>query len=93
MEPKKKLLIGLGIGAALVIFYGPAFVRAMELRAHREQLQAEVAYLQRENQRLYQETKRLREDPAYAETVARREYGFVRSGETVVKFQKAPKKP
>ncbi|MBI3311967.1 MAG: septum formation initiator family protein [Candidatus Omnitrophica bacterium] len=88
MEPKKKLLIGGMIGAALAVLYGPAFVRWMELQARRDHLRAEVAYLQRENQRLYRETQRLREDPAYAEAVARREYGFVRPGETVIKFQK-----
>ena len=92
MEPKVKLLIGLGIGAVGLLLYGPAFLRWAELKAQQEQLRAEVAYLQRENLRLYQETKRLREDPEYAEAVARREYGFVRPGETVVKFQKDVRK-
>lgn len=92
MEPKVKLLIGLLIGTALALIYAPAFLRWAELQDHRAQLRAEVAYLSGENQRLYQETKRLREDPEYAEAVARREYGFVRPGETVVKFQKEPKK-
>jgi cell division protein FtsB len=91
--PKKTLLIGIGIGAGLVLIYGPAFFRWADLKARREQMQAETAYLWRENQRLYQETQRLREDPDYAETVARKEYGFVRPGETLVKFQKTgPKK-
>ena len=88
-ETKKKLLIGLGIGAGLLFLYAPAFLRWAEVKARQEQLEAEVAVLRKENQRLYQEAKRLREDPAYAEVVARRQLGFVRPGETVVKFQSA----
>ena len=88
MAPQKKLLIAAGIAAGAALLYGPAFVRWMELASRQEQMEAEVAYLQRENTRLYQETQRLRKDPAYAEAVARREYGFVRPGETVVKFRK-----
>ena len=87
MDAKKKLLIGLAIGAGLVALYAPAFVRWAELNARQDQLEAEIATLKRENLRLYQEAKRLREDPSYAEAVARRQFGFVRPGETVVKFR------
>ncbi len=90
MEPKKKLLIAGGIAGFLLVIYGPALLRWAELNARQEQLQAEVAYLQKENARLFQETRRLREDPAYAEAIARKEYGFVRPGETVVRIQKEP---
>ena len=93
MEPKKKLLIGTGIGLGLLMLYAPAFLRWSELRARQEQLEAEVALLKRENVRLVQEAKRLREDPSYAEAVARRQFGFVRPGETIVKFQRSAKDP
>ena len=89
MEPKKKLLIGVGVGLALTALYVPAFLRWAELKARQEQLEAETAMLRRENVRLYQEAKRLREDPSYAEAVARQQFGFVRPGETVVRFQQA----
>lgn len=89
MDAKRKLLIGLAIGAGLVVLYAPAFVRWAELKARQDQMQAEIATLKRENQRLYQEAKRLREDPSYAEAVARRQFGFVRPGETVVKFKES----
>ena len=89
MDPKKKLLIGGGIGLALLLLYAPAFLRWSELNARQEQLEAGIALLKRENARLVQEAKRLREDPSYAEAIARRQFGFVRPGETVVKFQKA----
>ncbi len=93
MEPKKKLLIGAGIGLGLLMLYAPAFLRWSELNARQEQLEAEIAALKRENVRLVQEAKRLREDPSYAEAVARRQFGFVRPGETVIKFQKSSKDP
>ena len=85
---QKRVLIALGALTATLVIYGPAFLRWMDLQARKEQLRAEVAYLQQENRRLFQEMKRLREDPAYAEAVARRDFGFVRPGETVVKFQR-----
>ena len=93
MEPKRKLLIGVGIGLGLLFLYGPAFIRWSELNARQEQLEAEIAMLKQENFRLYQEAKRLREDPAYAEAVARQQFGFVRPGETVMKFQRSEKDP
>ena len=93
MEPKKKLLIGAGIGLGFLLLYGPAFIRWSELNARQEQLEAEIALLKQENMRLYQEAKRLREDPAYAEAVARQQFGFVRPGETVMKFQRSAKDP
>ena len=88
MEPKKRILIGVGIGLGLLALYGPAFLRWSELNARQEQLETEIALLKRENVRLYQEAKRLREDPSYAEAVARQQFGFVRPGETVVKFRR-----
>ena len=93
MDPKKKFLIGGGIGLALMALYGPAFLRWSELKARQEQLEGEISLLKRENVRLVQEAKRLREDPSYAEAVARRQFGFVRPGETVVKFQRSSKEP
>ena len=93
MEPKKKLLIGGGIGLGLVALYAPAFLRWSELNDRQEQLEGEITLLKRENVRLYQEAKRLREDPSYAEAVARQQFGFVRPGETVMKFQRSEKDP
>ena len=87
MNPKRSLLIGLAVGTGLLILYGPGFLRWLELRARRVQLESEIATLAEKNQQLLEEARRLREDPAYAEAVARRQFGFVRPGETVVKFR------
>ncbi len=87
MDPKRRFLIGAGVVGGLLLIYGPGLFRRIELKAQRSQMESEIASLKQENQRLYEETRRLREDPAYAEAVARREMGFARPGETVVRIK------
>ncbi len=55
------------------------------LRARREydQLAAAVAHQRADNARLRDDARRLREDPAAIEEVARRELGLIRPGEKV----------
>ncbi len=92
MGPKQNLLIVSLVAGGLVLLYGPGFIRWVELKSEQGHLKTEVSYLQMENGRLYQESRRLREDPAYAEAVARRQLGFTRPGETVIKFRATQKK-
>lgn len=89
MAPQQKVLIAAGAAGGLLVLFGPAFLRWTELRDRRDQLQMEVVSLRRENQRLYEETQRLRTDLSYAETVARQDLGLVRPGEKMIKFQKS----
>lgn len=88
MEPKRRVLIGISIGGGLLFLYGAGLLRWAEITAQKSALESEVARLKQENLRLYEEARRLREDPAYAEAIARRELGFVRPGETKIKFKK-----
>ena len=87
MDPKKHFLIGAAVMGGFLLLFGPGFVRWAELRAQRSQLKSEVGTLKEQNRRLYDEARRLREDPGYAEAVYRQEMGFVRPGETVIKFK------
>ena len=87
MDPKRHLLIGALVGGGLFILYGPGAFRWLELKSQQAHMESEVISLQIENRRLYEETRRLREDPDYAEAVARREMGFVRPGETKIHFR------
>ena len=89
MEPKQRVLIWMAVACGLLFLYGAGLLRWAELTAQKSVLEAEVARLKQENIRLYEEARRLREDPAYAEAVARRELGFVRPGETKIKFKDA----
>ncbi|MCM8794595.1 MAG: septum formation initiator family protein [Candidatus Omnitrophica bacterium] len=90
MGTKRPFFIGVAIAAALLLVYGAGTLRWLELRAERARLEWEISALKAENKRLYEEAKRLREDPSYAEAVARKEFGFVRPGETKIKI--TPKK-
>lgn len=89
MAPQQKVLIAAGVAGGLLLLFGPAFLRQSELRDRRDQLQMELVSLRRENLRLYEETRRLRDDLSYAEAVARQDLGLVRPGEKMVKFQQA----
>jgi cell division protein FtsB len=55
----------------------------MRARQEYEGLAATIVNLRGENARLRDEARRLREDPAAIEEVARRELGLIRPGETV----------
>ena len=90
MSVKRRVVKGVFIAAAVLIVYGAAAMRWMELRAERARLESEISSLKAENGRLYEEARRLREDPGYAEEVARRELGFVRPGETKIKITSRP---
>jgi cell division protein FtsB len=76
----------LGVAAVLVVdaLVGDQGLLAM-LRARRqaEALAATIARQRAENARLREEVRRLTEDPAAIEEVARRELGLIRPGEKV----------
>lgn len=49
-----------------------------------DQLESDIGYLRRENQRLRELARRLRSDPAAIEEAARGDLGYLRRGEIVV---------
>jgi cell division protein FtsB len=61
------------------------------LRARREhaEVQAALTRVRLENQRLQDEIRRLRQDPAALEEAARRDLGLMRPGETFVVIREA----
>jgi cell division protein FtsB len=58
-------------------------VESRRARRRYEELAASLAALQRDNARLRDEMRRLNEDPATIESVAREELGLIRPGEIV----------
>lgn len=58
-------------------------MQSMNARRQYRQLQASLEDLRRENDGLREETRRLREDPATIESLARQELGLIRPGEVV----------
>ena len=78
-------LLAIGAMALLAIWAENGALDLMRLKAeHRHLLQANER-LTRENVDLYRQIERLKSDPAYIESVARRELGLIRPDEMVLK--------
>ncbi len=83
-------VLGAGVGvlfaAALAAYGVTGLVRIRALRAEIAEAEREIAVLRDQQRKLVETIDLLRHDPAYLEKLAREEYGFVREGETVLKF-------
>ena len=68
---------------------------ALDARRQHDELAAAIARQRAENARLSEEARRLRDDPAAIEEIARRDLGLIRKGEKVfiVRDLAAPAKP
>ncbi len=78
-------------GIAVVVATGLAVgtngvMRVIAMRRELHTLETDVARLRSQTDTLAKTVDRLRNDPAYIEKVAREELGYVRQGETVLKF-------
>ncbi|MBW1679981.1 MAG: septum formation initiator family protein [Deltaproteobacteria bacterium] len=85
----KYSLIGLCIFGPVVAWLGfgeRGFVHLYRLEKERRLHIEKIRRLQEENQALLKEIERLRNDPAYAEAVARRELGMVKDNEMIYRF-------
>ena len=51
-----------------------------------------IKELKKENKELMEEIRRLKQDPAYVEKVAREELGLIRENEVIYKFKSLPEK-
>ena len=76
----------------LIIIFGDKGINELrELKTEQSRLIGINLELERENQRLYREIKRLKSDPAYIENIARKELGMVGKGEVIIRSTKAAK--
>lgn len=75
----------------LIIFGDKGINDLRELKIERSRLIGINLELERENQRLYREIKRLKTDPGYIENIARRELGLVGKGEVIIRSSKSAK--
>lgn len=87
--PKRFLL--LPALAALFILYFTVFgerglLRINHLRRDREEMQKRLDVLKGENEKLKREIEALRSDRRYLESIARRDFGLVRSNEVIYQF-------
>ena len=81
-----------GVAAVLVVAvafgaYGTrAVLKVSEMRREMDTMERDLVTLRARTDELTKTVERLRSDPAYIEKLAREELGYVREGETVLKF-------
>ena len=83
------------VAGGLAAFGTHAVFRVSQMKAEMAAQEREIAALRARSEALSKTAERLRNDPTYIEKIAREEYGYVREGETVLKFprQESPKPP
>ena len=74
------------LAAGLVVYGGSGVLRVRAMQAEIDQLERELATLRTQSTKLTATIDKLRNDPAYIEKLAREDLGYVREGETVLKF-------
>ena len=87
MSPR--LLGGAGLvllAASLAVYGGHQVLRVQAMRAEITAMERDIASLRARTDELTRTVERLRNDPAYVEKLAREELGYVRPGETILKF-------
>ena len=79
------LLVVVALGA-----YGTrAVLKVAEMRREMDTMERDLATLRERTEALTKTVERLHNDPAYIEKLAREDLGYVREGETVLKFPKS----
>jgi cell division protein FtsB len=75
--------------SALAMYGVAAVVRVSHMKREMESLERDLVTLRARTEELTKTVDRLRNDPAYIEKLAREDLGYVREGETVLKFPKS----
>jgi cell division protein FtsB len=78
------LVTVLAIG--LAVYGGGGILRVRAMQQEIRELERELGALRVETEKLTTTIDKLRHDPAYMEKIAREDLGYVREGETVLKF-------
>ena len=74
------------VAASLAVYGGSGVLRVRAMQQEIQQLERELATLRAQTEKLSATIDKLRHDPAYIEKLAREDLGYVREGETVLKF-------
>ena len=74
------------VTAALGVYGARAVVKVSEMRREMATMERDLVTLRARTEELSKTVDRLRHDPAYIEKLAREDLGYVREGETVLKF-------
>lgn len=74
------------LAAGLAVYGGGGILRVRAMQQEIRQLERELGTLRVQTEKLTATIDKLRHDPAYMEKIAREDLGYVREGETVLKF-------
>jgi cell division protein FtsB len=74
---------------ALTVYGTRAVLRVSEMGREMDAMERDLVTLRARTEDLTRTVDRLRNDPAYIEKLAREDLGYVREGETVLKFPKS----
>ena len=88
-RPLNRSLIAAGVMlvvASLAVYGGSGVLRVRALQQEIQQQERELATLRAQTEKLTATIDKLRHDPAYIEKLAREDLGYVKEGETVLKF-------
>jgi cell division protein FtsB len=81
------LLLGVPF-LTFVMFSNRGVIQRVSLESERDAMLEKIQQVQKDHQRLQDQSKALDHDPKAIEKVAREKYGMVREGETVYKVKK-----
>jgi len=92
LSRKHKILLGIGIGVVfslflLIIFGNNAMLELNQLKEERDNIIERNKELALNNNSMYNEIKRLKDDPEYIENIARRELGMIKKNEIILQFK------
>jgi len=83
----RKIIILIVItGVIIFLFANKNFQTLLILKREIAQLKQRIISLEQENKGLKEELETMKNDPEYAESMARREMGLIKPGETKYKF-------
>ena len=83
--------LGVVVAGSLAAYGGTGVMRVRALQQEIRRLEGEITTLRAQSEQLTATIDKLRHDPAYIEKLAREDLGYVREGDTVLKFP--PTKP
>ena len=80
------LALVLVVAGGLAVYGGSGVIRVRAMQQEIRNLERELSALRTQTEKLTVTIDKLRHDPAYIEKLAREDLGYVREGETVLKF-------
>jgi cell division protein FtsB len=90
MSDKQKILLSIVILLlfslqVFIMFSDSGLADLFKLKSEKDRLLQENARLKRDNLTMYRMIERLKNDPEYIESIARKELGMIQKGEVILK--------